>query len=161
VLSHDVGVPLLHSQTCRTDALPCQDGLRLAFPLFIWPLLADIISPHLVLWRVCAPHLHTPGCGLTIVPSCTAHTATYHVSLVCIPLFPARKTVLYCHQTSSFQNTRTPMCSFLLCKYGVLLCSSNVNTSIPCTQNRAIQLSTVRIFEIYYAKILRKFKFFL
>ena len=50
--------------------------------------------------------------------------------------------------------------SFLLCKYGVPLCSSNVNTSILCTQNRAIVLSAVRIFKIYHANILRKFKNF-
>ena len=50
--------------------------------------------------------------------------------------------------------------SFLLCNYGVLLCSTNVYTSIPCMQNRAKLLSEVRIFKIYQAKILGKFKFF-
>jgi len=82
-----------------------------------------------------------------------------------IPLFPARKTVLYCHQTSVFSKYPYSRMwpddsSFLVCKCGVLLCSSNVNTSVPCTQNCAIQLSKVRIFEIYHAKILRKFKKF-
>ena len=48
--------------------------------------------------------------------------------------------------------------SFLLCKYGVLLCF-NVYTSIPCKQNRAILLSEFRIFKIYHARILRKLNF--
>jgi hypothetical protein len=165
VLSHDVGVPLLHSQTCRTDALPCQDGLRLAFPLFIWPLLADIISPPSCLvtclratplysrvWPDDRPFLHceygglpcsssvytsvhciqnrailsfqntcTPGCGRTIVPSCSASTGSYCVLPMWIPLFPSCKTVLYCHQTSVFSKylylrVWPDDSSFLLCE---------------------------------------------
>jgi len=103
-------------------------------------------------WPDDRPFLH---CAYGVLP-CSSSVYTS---------IPARKTVLYCHQTSVF--SKYPYSRvwpddsfFLLCKYGVLLCSSNVNTSIPCTQNRAILLSEVKIFKIYHAKILRKFKIF-
>ena len=97
-------------------------------------------------------------------PLFTAHTASYRVHLVCIPLFPARKTVLYCRPTSGFSKypysrVWPDYSSFFLCRYGVLPLSSNMYTSIPCTENRAILLSEVKIFKIYHAKILRKLKF--
>ena len=164
MLSHDVGVPLLHRQTCMTGALPCQDGLRLAFPLFIWQLLADIISPPSCLvtclratpaysrvWPDDSPFLHCaygdPPCSSSVyntVP-CTQNRAILSSD------FFSKYTYSRVWQDDS---------SYLLFKYVVRLCSSNVNTSIPCTQNRAIQLSVVRIFEIFRAKILSKFKTF-
>jgi hypothetical protein len=118
---------------------------------------------HLLLRRVCAPHPHTSGCGRLIVPSCTARTASYHVHLVCKPLFPARRTVLYCHPTSVFSKYPYSKVwpddsSFFICKYGVLLLSFSVYTSNHCTKKRAIISSVVRIFKIYHAKILRKIK---
>jgi len=91
---------------------------------------------HLVLKRECVSHRHTPGCGRTIVPFCTARTAPYHFHLVCIPPFPTRKILPYCHPNSVFSKypytkVWTDDSSFLLCKYGVLLRSSNAYTSIP------------------------------
>jgi len=80
----------------------------------------------------------------------------YHYSLHAKPCYTVVRRLLFkipVHQGVAGR-------SFLRCKYGVLLCSSNVNTSIPCTQNRATQLSEVTIFEIYYSKILSKFKIF-
>ena len=131
-----------------TSLLRC---LRLAFPLFIWPLLVDISNPPSCLvtcpratpaysrmWPEYSPFLHcaygvvpcsssvntyihcTQNCailssdvclfkstrapmfGRTIVPSCFASTASYYVLLMYIPLFPARKTVLYYYPKLEF-----------------------------------------------------------
>ena len=160
MLSHDVGVPLLHSTARCVRQMPvhrCTSLLRCS-PVSDTALYMTVTCIHnqpaiRVLWSVCAPHLHTPGFVLTIGPSCTAHTTSYHVHLVCIPLFSARKTVLYCHPTSVFSKypysrVWADDSSFFLCKYGVLLWSSSVNTSIPCTQTLAILSSDVCLFKI-------------
>jgi len=129
VLSHDVGVPLLHSQTCRKDALPCQDGLRLAFPLFIWTLLADIISPQSCLvtclratpaysrvWPDDRPFLH---CAYGDLPcSSSVYTSiprTQNRAILTSDVFIQNNRTPVCGQT------RVPSCSVSTGSYCVLL----------------------------------------
>ena len=97
--------------------------------------------------------------------SCTAHTTSYHVHVVCIPPLRARKIVLSCHPTSvsskyPYSSVWPDESSFLLCMYGVVLCSSNVYTSIPCEQNRAIHLSKVNFFQNLACSFFGKFQNF-
>ena len=106
MLSRDVGVPLLHSQACMTDALPSQDGLRLSFPLFIRPLLADIICP--------------PSCLVTCLRDTPAFSRMwsddrpfFHCEYGGLPCSSCVYTSVHWMRNRaviSFQNTRNPGC---------------------------------------------------
>ena len=169
MLRHDVGVSLLHSTARRVGQTPVPRCISLlkwspvSFPIFIWTLLAEIFSPPFLTCLRAKPAY--TGMFPEDRPSCTARTTSYHVHLMCIPLFPARKTVLYCHPTSVFpkypySRVWPDDSSIFLCKHGVLMRSPNVYTSISCMQNRAILLTDVRIFKIYHTKLWENLNYF-
>ena len=111
MFSHDVGVPLLHSTAIRVGQIhflsKMLSGTR-SRSLYDRYLLTS--ARHIVLLRVCAPHLHPPVCGLMTGPSCTAHTASYHVHLVYTSI-PCTQNCAILLSDVSYQNTRTPGCS--------------------------------------------------
>ena len=58
--------------------------------------------------RLSFQNTHIPGCGRTIVPSWSVSTGSYCDLLMCIPLFPARKTVLYYYPKLEFSKFTMP-----------------------------------------------------